>query len=69
MTKRELIKYTASVAPAILPYLTGRALNMHRFPGGAGKPGFWHRQLPEHAPEWIPRWQNPEAERGKTTPT
>ena len=67
VTKREFISYAARVAPVILPYLAGRALNMHRFPGGAGQPGFWHKQLPEHAPDWIPRWDNPEAERGKTT--
>jgi bifunctional non-homologous end joining protein LigD len=66
VTKRELIRYTARVAPVILPYLTGRPLNMHRFPGGAAKPGFWHRQLPEHAPEWIPRWRDPDAGREKT---
>jgi bifunctional non-homologous end joining protein LigD len=67
VTKRELIRYAARIAPVILPYLAGRPLNMHRFPGGAGQPGFWHKQLPEHAPDWIPRWLNPEAERGKTT--
>ena len=67
VTKRELIRYSARIAPVILPYLAGRPLNMHRFPGGAAEPGFWHKQLPEHAPEWIPRWDNPEAERGKTT--
>ena len=67
VTKRELIRYAARIAPVILPYLAGRPLNMHRFPGGAAEPGFWHKQLPEHAPEWIPRWDNPEAERGKTT--
>jgi bifunctional non-homologous end joining protein LigD len=67
VTKRELISYAARIAPVILPYLAGRPLNMHRFPGGAGQPGFWHKQLPDHALEWIPRWENPEAERGKTT--
>ena len=67
VTKRELIRYAARIAPVILPYLAGRPLNMHRFPGGAAEPGFWHKQLPEHAPEWIPRWDNPEAERGRTT--
>ena len=50
MTKRELIRYTAQIAPVALPYLAGRALNMHRFPGGAETAGFWHKQLPEHAP-------------------
>ncbi len=67
VTKRELIRYSARIAPVILPYLAGRPLNMHRFPGGAAEPGFWHKQLPEHAPKWIPRWDNPEAERGRTT--
>jgi len=67
VTKRELIRYSARIAPVILPYLAGRPLNMHRFPGGAAEPGFWHKQLPEHAPEWVPRWDNPEAERGRTT--
>ncbi len=67
VTKREFVSYAARIAPVILPYLAGRALNMHRFPGGAGEPGFWHKQLPEHAPDWVPRWDNPEAERGKTT--
>jgi bifunctional non-homologous end joining protein LigD len=66
VTKRELIRYAIQVAPVALPYLTGRALNMHRFPGGADSPGFWHKQLPEHAPDWIGRWDNPEAERGRT---
>ena len=67
VTKRELISYTARIAPVVLPYLAGRPLNMHRFPGGAAEPGFWQKQLPAHAPEWIPRWHDPDAERGKTT--
>ncbi len=67
VTKRELIRYAAVIAPVILPYLAGRPLNMHRFPGGAGEPGFWHKQLPDHAPEWVPRWHNPDAGRDKTT--
>jgi bifunctional non-homologous end joining protein LigD len=59
VTKREFIRYTASMAPVILPYLADRVLNMHRFPNGAGEPGFWHKQVPDHAPEWITRWQKP----------
>jgi len=66
VSKRELIRYAAVIAPVILPYLAGRPLNMHRFPGGAGTPGFWHKQLPEHAPDWVPRWHNPDAGRDKT---
>jgi bifunctional non-homologous end joining protein LigD len=67
VTKRELIGYAARIAPVILPYLAGRPLNMYRSPGGAGEPGFWHKQLPEHAPDWVPRWVNPKAEHDKTT--
>jgi bifunctional non-homologous end joining protein LigD len=51
----------------VLPYLQGRPLNLLRYPGGAQEAGFWHKQLPGHAPAWLPRWDNPEASRGKTT--
>jgi bifunctional non-homologous end joining protein LigD len=67
VAKREFIRYAARIAPVILPYLEGRALNMHRFPGGAQTRGFWHKQLPEHAPDWVPRWDNPNADRGDAT--
>ncbi len=66
-TKRELVRYAAEIAPTALPYLAGRALNMHRYPNGADAKGFWHKQLPKHAPDWVPRWDNPEAEHGETT--
>jgi bifunctional non-homologous end joining protein LigD len=67
VTKRELVRYSAQIAPVILPYLAGRPLNMNRFPGGAGRTGFWNKQLPEHAPAWLPRWHNPDAKEGRTT--
>jgi len=67
VTKRELLAYTARIAPVVLPYLEGRALNLHRYPDGVGRPGFWHKQLPEHAPAWVGRWDNPEADPGETT--
>jgi bifunctional non-homologous end joining protein LigD len=66
VTKREFIRYAARIAPVVLPYLEGRALNMNRFPGGAQTRGFWHKQLPDHAPEWLPRWDNPNADRGES---
>jgi bifunctional non-homologous end joining protein LigD len=67
VTKRELVRYAAQIAPVISPYLAGRALNMNRFPGGAAHPGFWNKQLPDHAPGWLPRWHNPDAKEGRTT--
>ncbi|WP_307844950.1 non-homologous end-joining DNA ligase [Actinotalea solisilvae] len=67
VTKRELVRYAARIAPVVLPYLRGRPLNMHRYPDGAAKKGFWHKQLPSHAPAWVPRWDNPEADDGEST--
>ncbi|MGH9124388.1 MAG: DNA polymerase ligase N-terminal domain-containing protein [Acidimicrobiales bacterium] len=66
VTKRDLVRYTAQIASVALPYLKDRALNMHRFPGGADTKGFWHKELPSHAPDWLPRWDNPEADRGES---
>jgi bifunctional non-homologous end joining protein LigD len=66
VTKRDLIRYSAQIAPTLLPYLTRRALNMHRFPNGAHAKGFWHKELPNHAPAWLPRWDNPEADPGES---
>jgi bifunctional non-homologous end joining protein LigD len=43
ITKRELIRYYARIAPAILHYLVDRPVNLHRFPDGVAKPGFWQK--------------------------
>ena len=67
VSKRDLIRYSAQIAPVAVPYLAGRALNMHRFPAGAGESGFWNKQLPQHAPDWLPRWDNPDAKRDRTS--
>lgn len=66
ITKREFLRYTAQIAPIALPYLARRALNMHRYPNGAHTKGFWHKELPDHAPDWLPRWNNPDADPGET---
>ena len=63
-TKRDLVRYNATLAPAMLPYLVGRPVNLHRFPDGSSKPGFWHKAAPARAPEWIPRWRNEDAASG-----
>jgi len=66
VTKRDLVRYAAQIAPIALPYLARRPLNMHRYPNGAQAKGFWHKELPKHAPDWLPRWDNPEADPGET---
>jgi bifunctional non-homologous end joining protein LigD len=66
LTKRDLVRHYATVAPAILPYLAGRPVNLHRYPDGIAKPGFWHKAAPDHAPDWIERWRHPDPGRGET---
>ena len=66
LTKRDLIRYLAVTAPAMVPYLHGRALNLHRFPDGVNKAGFWHKAVPSHAPEWLGRWRYERADPGET---
>ena len=67
VTKREFLAYVARVAPYAVPYLEGRALNLNRYPDGAETKGFWHKQRPRHAPDWLGSWDNPEADEGETT--
>ena len=66
VTKRDLVRYHAIVAPYMLPYLADRPVNMHRYPDGVERPGFWHKEIPNYAPEWLTRWRNEEADPGET---
>jgi bifunctional non-homologous end joining protein LigD len=61
VTKRDLVRYMATCAPVIMPYLADRPVNMHRFPDGADAPGFWHKAVPSHAPPWLVQWHNDDA--------
>ena len=61
-TKRDLIRYYVTIAPVMLPYLRGRALNLWRWPDGVTGGHFWQKEIPKYAPEWIGRWSYPEAE-------
>jgi bifunctional non-homologous end joining protein LigD len=57
VTKRELIRYFARVAPTMLPHLEERPLNLHRYPNGPDAPGFWQKDIPGTAPSWLRRWK------------
>jgi bifunctional non-homologous end joining protein LigD len=50
----------------MLPYLAGRPVNAHRFPDGVNRPGFWHKEVPDYAPDWLTRWHNTDADPGET---
>ena len=66
LTKRDLIRHNAVSAPVMLPYLAGRPVNLHRYPDGIDNPGFWHKSVPSHAPDWLTRWRNDEHDPGET---
>jgi bifunctional non-homologous end joining protein LigD len=66
ITKRDLIRYHAVVAPTMLRYLHDRPLNTNRFPNGVDKAGFWHKEVPSHAPDWLRRWHYDDAEPDET---
>ncbi len=55
LTKRALIGYYATIAPILLPYLAGRALNLSRWPEGVDGPHFWQKEIPHWAPSWVGR--------------
>jgi bifunctional non-homologous end joining protein LigD len=62
VTKRDLIRYFACVGPHALRYLYDRPVNLNRFPQGVDTKGFWHKAVPSHAPDFLTRWHNTEAD-------
>ncbi|MGH2512390.1 MAG: DNA ligase D, partial [Candidatus Limnocylindrales bacterium] len=56
LTKRDVVRYLSRIAPVLLPHLAERALNLQRFPDGAGGPAFWQKQIPATAPAWLRLW-------------
>jgi bifunctional non-homologous end joining protein LigD len=64
LTKRDLLRYLVTVAPILVPYLEGRGLTVQRYPNGIGQKGFWQKDLPTHAPDWVRRWTYHHREEG-----
>jgi bifunctional non-homologous end joining protein LigD len=53
VTKGDLLRYYASVAPALLPHVSGRAMVMKRYPNGADGECFFMKRAPSPRPDWI----------------
>ena len=53
ITKADLAAYFRDVAPAMLPHVRDRPLSLQRFRDGTGKPGFFQKEIPKGAPEWV----------------
>jgi len=60
VTKRDLVRYFAQVAPVLLPHLAGRALNLARYPNGIGGEFFWQKDVARGTPDWVTRWREPD---------
>jgi bifunctional non-homologous end joining protein LigD len=52
-TKRELLEYSAAIAPALLPHFRGRALTVVRCPDGVEGERFFEKRAPAHRPDWV----------------
>jgi bifunctional non-homologous end joining protein LigD len=52
-TKGEVIDYYTRVAPVLLPHLAGRPLTTIRYPNGVLAKGFFEKNVPAGAPEWV----------------
>jgi bifunctional non-homologous end joining protein LigD len=53
ITKGDLLRYYASVAPVLLPHLRDRAMVMKRYPHGATGEFFFMKRAPRPRPDWI----------------
>ena len=52
-TKEDLAAYMRDVAPVMLPHLRDRPISLQRYNKGIGAPGFFQKEMPKGAPEWV----------------
>lgn len=65
-TKGQMIEYYIKVSPLLLPCLEGRLVSLQRFPHGAHGKGFYQKNCPVNAPQWV-RTYTLEGKGGKAT--
>ncbi len=53
LTKGDLLRYYADVAPLLVPHLRDRAMVMKRYPNGAAGDFFFMKRTPPNRPEWL----------------
>jgi bifunctional non-homologous end joining protein LigD len=53
LTKADLLRYYATMAPVLLPHLRDRAMVMRRYPDGAEGASFFMKRAPAPRPDWI----------------
>jgi bifunctional non-homologous end joining protein LigD len=53
ITKGDLVRYYAELAPVLLPHVRDRAMVMKRYPNGAAGDFFFMKRAPAPRPDWI----------------
>lgn len=53
ISKGDVVAYYRKVAGRLLPFLTGRALTVERYPKGLGAKGFMQKNAPDHYPDAL----------------
>ena len=53
-TKGDLVSYYFNISPVMLAHVEDRPLTMKRMPNGVKGPFFYEKNVPSHAPSWIP---------------
>lgn len=64
LTKLDLARHYAAVAPVMLPHVRERPLALQSFPRGVSDEGFFLKNAPRHFPEWIATVAVPKREGG-----
>jgi len=55
ITKGDLMDYYARIAGTMLPHVRNRLVMMHRWPDGIEGEDWYHKDVPDYFPDWIPR--------------
>jgi bifunctional non-homologous end joining protein LigD len=55
ITKAGLAAYYERVSEWMLQHVVKRPLSLQRFPDGIGGEGFFHKNVPDHYPDWVRR--------------
>jgi bifunctional non-homologous end joining protein LigD len=58
-TKADLARYYDRIAPAMVPHVAGRPLNLERYPDGIEGARFFQQSASKHFPAWIRRARVP----------
>jgi len=53
LTKGDLVDYYVSVAPALLPHVRHRVMQMLRYPNGVDGQFFYQKRVPVPHPDWL----------------